>query len=312
MGGPVPVPPAFPTVIPNPINPNTPGFQIAAVRIDAPDEVTVFVANNLRVGDRVLVAGLRTLTSLNNQQLTILASEPSGGSMAAYAANANSFTIKNPGTIPAGLTGLINESGIVTRLGAGSRQKALFFTDPALYEPPNDNGPLIITKSVASVEHPGRMIPDVIIGSVLRVERATLTSTQILQLHQTPVQLLPEPEFVPSGLQGTPGPRLAYSVKSASFRYQAGTHPYTRGSSKLNLYLGPKDNDIEFLTDPDDVTALLEADEDKVWIGAKLNDLEAQVAGLLENKPVVIASDSAITGGNGTLTIILEFTVIQT
>jgi hypothetical protein len=312
MGGIISPPPPFPTVIPNPVNPNTAGFLISAVEIvssSSPQILILYAANNLRVGDQILVAGLRTFTTLNNQTYTVLGAQANG----AYNPTSNSVTVQGTITIPAGLTGLIDEVGVITRLTPGPSAPTLFFTDPANYEPPTDgSGPLIITRSVMSVEHPGRQIPDTIIGSVVRIARSTLTSAQILALHVTPVQLIPEPVFVPSGIQGTPGPGLAYKVQSISFKYNAGTTPYNRSTQELNIFLGPKANGIAYLSDPDDVTALLESTTDKVWIGAMLNDLEAQDAGNVENQPVIVALDTACTAGDGTLTIIIEYTVLQT
>jgi hypothetical protein len=269
------------------------------------------------VGDEVIIRGCSTIPALNTPTaMTILGVDyfdvPNTGGI--ILPTPHSLTFVKLSGVPAGLLGKdsLLETGIVTRLTAAQTQPPLFFTDPGQFDPEDGAGPFVITKSVQSVEHPGLMIPDVIIGSVMRVQRFTLTSAQILNLHTTPVQVLPEPIFVASGVQGRPGVRLAYNLHSVSFRVNPGTHEYSRGASKLNLFLGPEENEINYLSDPDDITAMLEETEPKVWLGAQLNDLEAQPAGIIENQPVIVASDSAITSGDGTLTVIIEYTVVQT
>jgi hypothetical protein len=287
---------------------------VSAVQILSPTKIILYFNNNLRVGDFFVMGGLSTIASLNtNTRWAVQAGAPAGLGRAAFNPTANSLVFNvNSGDVPAGLVGILNETGVITRVTAGPQAPPLFFTDPSDYAPPNDGGPFVLTKTVMSVEHPGLQIPNVIIGSVLRVQRFSLSSAQILALNTVPVQVLPEPEFVSSGRQGRPGPRLVYNVKDITFRINPGSAPYVRGASKLNLTLGPPSNNINYLEDPDDVTALLESTTPKTWIGAMLLDLEAQDSGKVENQPVYVQSDAAITGGNGTLTIVIEYTVLQT
>jgi hypothetical protein len=207
---------------------------------------------------------------------------------------------------------MTDEVGVVTLLTPGPSQPPLFFTDPWDYSPPSDgSGPLIVTKSVQSVEHPGRAIADTIIGSMTRVQRFTLTPQQLLNLHQTLVQVLPEPHFVPSGRQGTPGHGLAYAIKAVHLKMVAGSTPYTT-TDGLNLYYGPPENEIgELLADEDDIVSILESTKDTVHLDVQLADIERQQSTLIENQPINVKADTAITGGNGYLTMIIEYTVLQ-
>lgn len=308
MGGMIAPPSPYPTAIPNPINPNTPGFNISAFFVVSTTQVILYFSNNLRVGDTIVFGGLRTLTGLNGQQVTIVATNPGGASLAAFQPTASGLGIINPGTIPGGLTGTVTEIGVVTRLTSAPRQSAPYYTDPAAYGPPADgSGPLIVTRTLTSVAHPGRQIPDQVIGSMTRISRVTLTSSQLLNLNTTPLQILPEPGFVPSGLQGTPGPGLAFSVKLAHFKFSAGTAPYTAGA--VSLYLGPVANGIVLAAVP---AGLLTATVDTDYLNAAISPVTAQAAGLIENQPVVVSAPTAAVGGNGMLTVILEYTVVQT
>lgn len=308
MGGPIATPSPFPPVIPSPINPNTPGFQISAFFIVSSTQVVLYFSNNLRVGDTVVFGGLRTLTGLNGQQVTIQATNPGGVTLAAFQPIASGIGIINPGTVTGTVGTLISEIGVVTRLTSGPRQSPPFFTDPAQYGPPAEgSGPLIVTRSLSSVAHPGRAIADQIIGSMVRVSRVTLTSAQLLAANTTPLQILPEPGFTPSGLQGTPGPGLAFSVKLVHFKFSAGTTPYATGA--LNLYLGPVANGIVLAAVP---TGLLTATVDTDYLNAVISPVTAQAAGLVENQPVIVSAPTAATAGNGMLTVILEYTVVQT
>jgi hypothetical protein len=267
----------------------------------------IYTANNLKVGDTILLAGFTFLTPLNNQVLTIVAAAPTSG-LAAYAPNANSILIFSSTALPLIIPPNQIETGIVTRLTPGLTQPSLFFTDPAQYQPPTDgSGALIITKSVMSVQNPGRQIPDTIIGSVTRVSRATLTAAQLLAANSTPIQLIPEPMFTPSGVQGTPGPGLAYSVKLAHFRMAPGSSPFVT-TGALNIYLGPSSNSIPLITVP---AGLLTATVPTDALNQSITPVSVNPAGLIENQPVTVSATAALASGNGMLTIVLEYTVIQ-
>jgi hypothetical protein len=288
------------------------------VSATAPTKVAIYCANNIRVGDQILINGLSRVTGLNGQVLTVAAKAGTGATVTAYDPNPNRIIVSPAGTIPAGLTGLINETGVVTRLTPGPSQPSLFFTDPAQYNPPEDGGPFITTKSVMSVEHPGRAIPDVITGSVTRVERMTLTTAQLLALNTHSVQILPEPEFMPSGLQGSPGRRLAYSIKWMHFRLNFGGTAFA-GSGAVRVGMGPVANNIfmytlpaAFLHNTQDFLVLNEVASGSTAGGGGDDSVGPDPAGLIENQPVILSSQAAITAGNGTLTVILEFTVVQT
>jgi hypothetical protein len=315
MGGPAPVPPAFPTVVPNPTNPNTAGFPIFAVQVVSTTQLIIWADNNFRVGDQILIAGLSTFTGLNNHSVTIAAT--AGSSLTAYNSTPNTINIANPGAFPAGLSGMIPETGLITRLTPAPTQPALFFTDPQNYEPYTDgSGPLIITRSVESVEHPGRQIPDLIIGSVVRVQRVTITSAQLLALGSTPIEILPEPHFVPSGIQGTPGRGLAYSIKFVHIRSNMnGLTVYSGSVGSINLWYGPVANN-EWILDDEAcaaaVTTLLTEPTDYITMTPGIAWIEPVPIGIIANQPIMLAAPEAtLAGGTGMLTWIIEYTVVQ-
>jgi len=310
------VPPAFPTAIPLPINANTRSFLINSFRIEpgSPTFITLFVNNNVKVDDIVLYAGLNTLTNLNAQQ-TIVEREPDSVNLSTFNPTANSVQIATYGTLPSGLIPgqIYTETGIMTLLTRASVQKPLFFTDPAPYDPPTDgSGPLIVTQPVMSVQNPGRAIPDLIIGSMTRVKRVTVTSAQLLDLAHTPLQLLPEPHYVVSGPQGEPGPGLMYSIKNIMFKLNGdGADAYTGGIDTIQITLGPLYN---ILADPTQLEDLLgtAGGFGSIIPSATLNTESVENASAVENRHLELSAGTALADGDSSLTIVIEYTVLQT
>ena len=185
-----------------------------------------------------------------------------------------------------------------------------FFTDPAQYNPPSDHGPFLIVASKSSVQNPGRVIPDTIIGMENRFERITLTSAQLLALKGADVQIVPQAVFTPSGVQGKPGVGLAYAVESVHMRFNFLTTAYTLNAGTLKLYQGPSANNIPLTAD---LSALLTQVATFDNIDIPILPTGPQTQANIENQPITIGNTGTaqFTLGDGTLDVILQYTVVQ-
>lgn len=187
-----------------------------------------------------------------------------------------------------------------------------FYTDPGQYNPPADGqGALLFTASKPSQQNVGRQIPDTIIGQVVRTERITLTAAQLKAAFgaTADVTVVPQTVFTPSGTQGKPGPGLAYRVHSLALRYNFKTTDYTINGGTLKLYHGPSANAIPLTAD---LSAILTQGHNADNIDIALLATGVQTQANIENQPIVISVGTAsFTLGDGTLDVIVEYTVVQ-
>lgn len=311
MGGQISAPSPFPLAIPPPISTTTTQFMITAVSLDNSTTAHIYCANNLKVGDQALCAGLTVLTALNGQTFTVQAPTPT--TLGLFNPTVNSVSAFNSANWPAIGPGMVAETGVITRLTSGPPQPALYFTDPWPYDSPSDVTPAQITRSVSSVAHPGRQIADVIIGEMVRFQRFTLTASQILNLATTPIQVLPEPQFMPNGRQGTPGVGLAYAVKNIDLKLVAGTVPFT--AADLKMTQGVPANGVQLLPEISGggIAGIMTQTVDSAMLDAVMVTPAIYQSDLIENQAIWMSAASAPTpaNANSMLTVIIHYLVIQ-
>jgi hypothetical protein len=139
----------------------------------------------------------------------------------------------------------------------------------------------------------------------------TLTAAQVLALATTPVQLVPTGQEVATVAGSGFGKGLAILVKSVSLalNWLAGNTAYTLGGATLKLFQGPVANALPLTADMSSILTQTAISDD---VGIAILPLGVQTQALTENQPILLAMSANPTLGNSTLSVTIEYTVIQT
>jgi hypothetical protein len=132
-----------------------------------------------------------------------------------------------------------------------------------------------------------------------QVATVTLSAAQLASLHGTPVSVV-----------AAPGPGKTLAPFSAVFQYKAGSNPYTvTPNSHVLLYLGQTLNNVTQAN----ATHFIDQTGSQVFMLEGIGGVGISPQATLENAPLLAENDSPSewTGGDGTVTITVYYTVVS-
>jgi hypothetical protein len=132
-----------------------------------------------------------------------------------------------------------------------------------------------------------------------QVATVTVSAAQLAALHGSPVSVV-----------AAPGSGKALAPFSAVFQYKAGANPYVvTPNSHVLLYLGKTFNNVTQVN----ATNFLDQIGSQVFMSEGIGGIGVSPQETLENAPLMAENDSSMewTGGDGTLTITVYYTVVS-
>jgi hypothetical protein len=133
----------------------------------------------------------------------------------------------------------------------------------------------------------------------VQVATTTLSAAQLASLHGSPVSVVT-----------APGAGKALAPFSAIFQVKAGTSPYgVAPDSHMLLYVGQTSNNVTRAN----AIRFLDQTSSQIFMAEGIGGIGISSQSTLDNAPLMVENDSSTewTGGDGTVTITVYYTVVS-